>query len=169
VTILPCTLATANKAIAELHRHSPPVQGHLFSLALVEDSGELIGVAVIARPVCRHIDGKNICEVKRLCTNGKKNACSKLYSAAARAAKEMGFTKIQTYILDSEPGTTLKASGWTFEILGEVGNWTNRPNRNTELTRCRKQRWSKTLNPEKPIIQFKEGKTNQLLFQDFEA
>ena len=92
-----------------------------------------------------------------------------MYSAAARAAKEMGFTKIQTYILESEPGTTLKASGWTFEILGEIGNWTNRPNRNNDLARCRKQRWSKTLNSKKPNIQFKEIENNQLLFEDFEA
>ena len=28
-------------------------------------------------------------EINRLCTNGHKNACSKLYGACARTAKEM--------------------------------------------------------------------------------
>ena len=32
----------------------------------------------------------------------------------------MGFKKIQTYILESESGTSLKASGWIYE--GEAGS-----------------------------------------------
>jgi hypothetical protein len=50
-----------------------------------------------------------------------KNACSMLYSACARAAQAMGYDKIQTYILVTEPGTTLKASGWYLdkELCGD--------------------------------------------------
>ena len=42
-----------------------------------------------------------VVEVTRLCTDGTKNACSFLYGAAARIAKEMGYKQIQTYILES--------------------------------------------------------------------
>ena len=45
--------------------------------------------------------------------DGYKNACSFLYSASARAAKALGYNKIITYILQSESGVSLIASGWT--------------------------------------------------------
>jgi hypothetical protein len=35
-----------------------------------------------------------------------------LYSACARAAKALGYGRIITYILESESGTSLRASGW---------------------------------------------------------
>lgn len=65
-------------------------------------------------------------EVSRVCTDGTYNACSMLYGACARIAKEMGFKKIQTYILQTEPGTSLKASGWKMEQdkAGEM-SWKN--------------------------------------------
>jgi hypothetical protein len=72
-------------------------------------------------------DGKTA-EVTRLCTDGYINACSFLYGAAARVAKEMGYTKIITYILESEDGASLRASGWTFGGVRGGGTW-NRPNR----------------------------------------
>ena len=58
-------------------------------------------------------------EVSRLCTDGTKNVCSFLYGAAARAAFALGFRRIGTYILASEPGTSLAAAGW--RNLGERG------------------------------------------------
>ena len=51
----------------------------------------------------------------RLCTDGTRNACSTLYAACARRAKLEGYEKIVTFILQSEPGTSLKAAGWTLE------------------------------------------------------
>ncbi len=58
-------------------------------------------------------------EVTRLCTDGTKDACSFLYGAAARAAFALGFRRIGTYILASEPGTSLTAAGW--RLIGERG------------------------------------------------
>ena len=52
----------------------------------------------------------------------ERNVCSFLYSRAARIAKEMGYAKIITYILESEPGTSLKAAGWVLEADGVGGS-----------------------------------------------
>ena len=125
--IRPCELKDANEYIARLHRHHKPVVGHRFSIG-VWDGDELRGVAVVGRPVARMTDQRRIVEVTRLCTDGTKNACSALYSAAARISREMGYESIQTFILASELGTSLKASGWQCAGSSSGGDW-NRPSR----------------------------------------
>jgi hypothetical protein len=49
---------------------------------------------------------------------GTRNACSFLYGAAARAAFALGYRRIGTYILASEPGKSLVSAGW--RMIGEV-------------------------------------------------
>lgn len=104
-------LEEANAFVAQHHRHHKPVVGHLFSLGAVL-ADKIVGVAIIGRPVSRFRDDGETAEVTRLCTDGTKNACSFLYGASARAAFALGFKKIGTYILASEPGTSLTATGW---------------------------------------------------------
>jgi hypothetical protein len=104
-------LAEANAFVTAHHRHHKPVVGHLFSLGAV-DGDKIVGVAIVGRPVSRLRDDGVTAEVTRLCTDGCKNACSFLYGASARAAFALGFKKIGTYILASEPGTSLTAAGW---------------------------------------------------------
>lgn len=116
-------LSEANAFVSAYHRHHKPVAGHLFSLAAIADFGDhgankIVGVAIIGRPVARMRDDGLTAEVTRLCTDGTKNACSFLYGAAARAAFALGFKRIGTYILASEPGTSLTAAGW--RQIGEV-------------------------------------------------
>lgn len=107
-------LAQANAFVIEHHRHHDAACGHKFSLgAFVGD--KLIGVAVIGRPSGRRLDDGETMEVTRLCTDGTRNACSKLYSAAAREARKQGARKIITYILCSENGASLRASNWHLE------------------------------------------------------
>lgn len=144
--ILPLTLSQANALVSTLHRHHKPCVGHRFSLGCVKD-GQVVGAAICGRPVARRIDQYKTLEVSRLVTDGTKNACSFLYSACARVAREMGFEKIQTYILASEPGTSLVAAGWVCEGEGRGGNWNvpSRAGRRTDQPMERKQRWSKTL------------------------
>lgn len=88
----------------------------------------MVGVICVGRPVARMTDQRKVLEVTRLCTDGTKNACSKLYAAAARVGKEMGYEKIQTFILESEPGTSLIASGWIKAAESGGGSW-SRPSR----------------------------------------
>lgn len=111
-------LDAANAFVAKYHRHHKPVVGHLFSLG-VELDGALVGVAIVGRPVSRMRDDGLTAEVTRLCTDGTRNACSFLYGAAARAAFALGFQRIGTYILATEPGSSLYGAGW--RLIGERG------------------------------------------------
>ena len=120
--IVPITLKSANEFVILHHRHHKPAQGHKWSIGLIENN-EIVGVAIVGRPVARGSDNGLTAEVTRLCTNGIKNGCSMLYGAAARVAKEMGYVKIQTYILDSELGISLKATGWKMETVTAGGQW----------------------------------------------
>lgn len=120
---VPIELAEANEFVRRVHRHHQPVVGHKFSIGAALD-GKIVGVVIVGRPVSRHRDDGNTLEVTRLCTDGTKNACSFLYGAAAKAAFALGYGRIGTYILKSEPGTTLRAAGW--KLIGEVKgrSWT---------------------------------------------
>ncbi len=121
--LVPVSLREANAFVAAHHRHHKPVVGHKFSIGCEVD-GRLAGVVIAGRPVSRHLDNGLTLEVTRLCTTGARNACSMLYSAAARAAKAMGYRKIVTYTLDTEDGASIRAAGWT--CAGPAGGlrWT---------------------------------------------
>ena len=114
IEIRETTLREANAYVEELHRHHGKVVGHKWSLAAYKD-GRLCGVAIVGRPTGRYLDNGSTLEVTRLCTDGTRNACSALYAACARRAKREGYAKIITFILQSEPGTSLRAAGWTLE------------------------------------------------------
>lgn len=119
MTIKPITFRTACDFIALHHRHHKPTVGCKFSIGLYEENA-LIGVAVCGRPVSRHLDDGLTCEINRLCVaDGHYNACSMLYGACCRIAKEMGYEKVITYILKSENGASLKASNFVCD--GEAG------------------------------------------------
>jgi hypothetical protein len=69
----------------------------------------------------------------------------------------MGFSRIQTYILDREKGISLKGAGWTLEKRGcggtAQGLRKNRPNGHeiTPVTFKKKQRWAKQFDDKKPV------------------
>ncbi len=121
--IVPLELRDLNALVHLLHRHHKPIQGHRFSIG-VEHVGKIVGGAAVGRPTARMTNQRKILEVTRLVTDGTKNACSALYSAAARIGKEMGYEHIQTFILESESGVSLKAAGWIFEQESRGGDWT---------------------------------------------
>lgn len=125
LTLVPISLKEANAFVENHHRHHKAVTGHKFSVAAAIDD-EIVGVAIVGRPVSRYLDDGWTLEVNRLCTDGTRNACSFLYAAAWRAAKNMGYKKLITYILESESGTSLKASGW--KCVGQAGGlkWTGK-------------------------------------------
>jgi hypothetical protein len=116
-------LPEANAFVERLHRHHKRIQGHRFSIGAETDK-QLVGVAIVGRPVGG--TNRTTCvEVTRCCTDGTPNACSFLYGAAARAARALGYQRIQTYILVSESGVSLKAAGWQFERLSHPPGWRN--------------------------------------------
>lgn len=130
LVIRPITLREANAYVGQHHRHNLPVNGHKWSLACY-DGDRLCGVAIAGQPIARKLDDGLTLEVRRVCTDGTYNACSILYGACARVAREMGYCRVITYTLVSEPGTSLKASGWI--NCGEAGgvSW-NVPSRPRE-------------------------------------
>lgn len=142
--IIPLTLDQENSLVKQWHRHHKPTVGHRFSLGTVLD-GKLVGACIVGRPVCRNENQYFTAEINRLVTDGTKNACSFLYSAAARVCKEMGFSRIQTYILEEEPGTSLLASGWEYEITTDGGDWNSqaRRGRRTDQPMVKKKRFAK--------------------------
>ncbi len=72
----------------------------------------LIGVAIVGRPVARHLDDRQTLEVTRTATDGTHNANSALYGAAWRATKALGYTRLITYTQDGEGGASLRAAGY---------------------------------------------------------
>lgn len=132
--------------MTKYHRHHKATTGHKFSIAC-ENNGQLCGVAICGRPVSRYLDDGATLEINRLCTDGTYNACSMLYGACARIAKDMGYKKIITYILKSENGASLKASNFVCE--GEAGGevWTGkRSGRDNGVPKEKKTRWVKYFN-----------------------
>ena len=143
--LVPISLREANAYVDAYHRHHKSVVGHKFSIGCEKD-GQLAGVAIVGRPVSRYLDDGTTLEVTRLCSSGEKNVCSFLYGAAARAAKALGYRKIITYTLDTEPGISLRAAGWT--CAGKAGGirWTGK--RRPAVDLCPPQmklRYEKTL------------------------
>ena len=120
--LLPISLAEANAFVQQHHRHHRPVVGHKFSLAAVLD-GQVVGVAIIGRPVSRFRDDGLTLEVTRLCTISHRNVCSFLYGAAARAAFALGYRRIGTYTLPDEGGASLRAVGWQLVGPRGGGSW----------------------------------------------
>ncbi len=119
LTLVPINLDEAQEFIRKYHRHHKPSVGAKFSVAVADDDGQVRGVAMVGRPVSRMLNDGWTLEVTRVATDGAPNACSMLYGAAWRAARAMGYKRLVTYILDTEPGTSLRAAG--YKCVGQAG------------------------------------------------
>ncbi|WP_116378603.1 XF1762 family protein [Cupriavidus taiwanensis] len=120
--VVPVSFAEANAFVSQHHRHHKPVVGTKFCVA-VADGDDVAGVALVGRPVARALDDGWTLEVNRCCTNGARNACSMLYSAAWRAARALGYRKLITYTLPEEGGASLRAAGWRVVAQTDGGSW----------------------------------------------
>ena len=149
LVIIPITLKEANEFVRNYHRHNLPTVGCKFAIGCVNNN-ELCGVAICGRPTARALDNGLTLEILRNCTDGTKNACSKLYGACVRIAKSMGYVKIITYILESENGASLKASN--FVCKGKAGCLKQSGKRQTKyaVAPCEyKKRYEKLLKEDK--------------------
>ena len=144
--IIPINLKQASEFISKYHRHHQPTVGCKFSIGLINEKKELIGCAVCGRPVSRYLDDGLTCEINRLCViDGYKNACSMLYGACCRTAKSMGYKLIITYILESENGSSLKASNFICDGIAGGTHWTGIRNKNQQIPNQMKKRWHRRL------------------------
>jgi hypothetical protein len=154
ITIVPVTLPVANRYVAELHRHHAPIPGGFgwFCIAAVAD-GTVRGVAIAGRPTNRNNDDGQTVEVLRVAADGTPNVPSALLGACTRAAKAIGAARIITYTLESESGSSLRASGWVREADGITSWWAKGYSRTRAVDRPHmaegKVRWGLTFR--KPV------------------
>lgn len=133
VSIVPCTLREAAEFVTSFHRHNKAPQGGLFAVG-ASDGQRLVGVAIVGRPVSRHMQDGGTAEVTRCCVvdGAPKGTCSALYAAAWRAARAMGWSRLITYTLQSESGASLRGAGWKVIAEREASDparWQSRPGR----------------------------------------
>lgn len=120
---MPIDLADANAFVKQHHRHHKPVVGCKFTLA-VALGVEIVGVAIVGRPVGRHADDGFTLEINRLCTDGTRNACSWLLGRVRRVAGAMGYRRVITYTLPEEGGASLRAAGYRLvNTTAGGGSW----------------------------------------------
>jgi len=117
--VTPISIREANQFIENFHRHNKPTNGGKFSIGACFGD-ELVGVAIVGRPVARMLDDGVTGEVTRVCVvdHAPKNTCSFLYGRCWRIWQQMGGTRMITYTLQEESGSSLRGAGW--KIVGEV-------------------------------------------------
>ena len=162
--IVPCPISNAQEFVRLHHRHHGPPPSATFSCAVADDEGVVHGVVLVGRPVARLLDDGATLEVNRCCTDGTPHACSMLYGAARRIAKELGFTRLFTYTRQDEAGASLRGAGWVLDdpdIRARSWNMPSRPRTDrTEITK--RQRWRIDLSSASPPLRWPQAETNQL-------
>lgn len=142
--IRPITLREAQEYINANHRHHNATVGCKFAIGCFAGD-KMVGCAVCGRPVSRHLDNGLTLEINRVCTDGTRNACSMLYGACFRIAKAMGYCKVITYTLSSEPGASLRASNFTDAGIAGGTHWTGKRDRGQDIPHEMKRRWERVI------------------------
>lgn len=110
--LVPVSFADACAFVTEHHRHHEAPVGMKFCVGVATEDRVLRGVAIVGRPIARHLDDGHTLDVIRTATDGTPNANSCLYGAAWRAAKALGYSRLVTYTQAGESGASLRAAGW---------------------------------------------------------
>ncbi len=127
LVLRPWTVKQAQPWILAVHRRLPKVQGGMWAVRVLRD-GDTVGAALVGHAARMLADQGVLCVLRVAVLEGQRNACSMLYGACSRAAKAMGAAGLVTYTHQDEPGTSLRASGWTYGGLTDGGEH-NRPSR----------------------------------------
>ena len=126
LTAVPITLREANDFVYNFHRHNGRTSrnGGKFAIGC-SVGGELVGVAIVGRPVARLLNDTFTAEVLRVCTidTAPKGANSFLYACCWRAWRAMGGRRIVTYTLVDESGASLRGAGWKVIAETSPGKW----------------------------------------------
>ncbi|MEU9245376.1 XF1762 family protein [Streptomyces sp. NPDC048385] len=109
--LVPVRSQQAKEFVRTWHRRHPPPAGQIFAVGAANAAGVLRAVAIVGRPVARHLDDGATLEVTRTASDGTRNANSLLYGASWRAAKALGYRRLVTYTQDGESGASLRGAG----------------------------------------------------------
>lgn len=141
LVLRPCTVKRAERFNAATHRRLKKIQGAMWAVR-VERNGETVGVALVGNPARKLMEDGVLCVLRVAVIEGNPNACSMLYGACSRAARDMGATDCVTYTHLDEPGTSLRAAGWIDGGITGGGEWgrEDRP-RQLALYPESKRRW----------------------------
>jgi hypothetical protein len=124
--------------ISEHHRHCPNAPAAEKARFGVFDGRVLVGVALLGIPTARRYFQAypDRLEITRVCVNPRidrrlsRNACSSLYGAACRWAKNRGFSAVITYTLEcEETAASVRAANFTPEAIGIAGGKRQRKGR----------------------------------------
>ncbi|MEU7258549.1 XF1762 family protein [Streptomyces rimosus] len=63
--LVPVRFRKAAEFVRMWHRHHQPPQGHIFSVGVADEAGILRAVAIVGRPVSRHLDNGTTARVLR--------------------------------------------------------------------------------------------------------
>lgn len=129
------TLKEAKEFVDRYHRHHRQPVGHKLSIGVrVTGTQDLVGVAIVSRPVARLFDdGGHTLEVSRTCTDGTRNANSALYGAVFRVCRELGARRLITYTQDGETGASLRAAGFVAVAHRKGHDGWDRPSRPRDM------------------------------------
>jgi hypothetical protein len=153
----PVSFADAKEFIRTHHRHCDPPVGWKYGAALF-NGDELVGVVTAGRPVSRVLAAKGCIEVTRVCVKDLHphalvaNACSMLYGYACREAFERGYSRVVSYTMRHESGTSLRAAGFYPVTKSRGGTWSRRDRpRKAQKASGPKVRWERWKSAEPPI------------------
>lgn len=126
--VIPVTLREANDFVEQFHRHSRRTSRDAGKFAIgASDERGLWGVAIVGRPLARHLDDSFTAEVLRVCVrpDAPRNVCSFLYGRCWRIWQQMGGRRLVTYTLQSESGASLRGAGWRIAgaLKGRTSGW----------------------------------------------
>lgn len=110
LVVRPITVKQGKPFVREIHRKLPHVQGAMWGLQ-VKDGDRTMGVALVGFPA-RVWNEDTLCVLRVAVMPEARNACSMLYSACWRTARQMGAESLVTYTHLYEDGASLKAAGW---------------------------------------------------------
>ncbi|WP_338137684.1 XF1762 family protein [Streptomyces anulatus] len=105
-------LAGGAKFVRAWHRHHQPPAGQIFAVGAADEMGTLRAVAIVGRPVARHLDDGATLEDTRTASDGTRNTNSQLYGASWRATKALGYRRLITFTQEGESGASLRGAGW---------------------------------------------------------
>lgn len=144
-----CTVRAAKRWCVAHHRHLKRLNGARWAVAVRDrETGEVLGVAAVSNGP-REWEGTGRANLARVAVlDGIPNACSFLYGAVRRAARELGYREVWTYTLEDEPGVSLRAAGYEYrgQSAGGTHSRKSRPRADPEEGGA-KGRWCATLRP----------------------